>query len=61
MIIRDPHDEQRYTIHDPPTINVIERPAESYDAYHERKKKEERDGEPKRVPFGFGRVLEEDS
>lgn len=37
-----------------PTIAVIERPSESYDAHHERKKREE--GAP-RVPFGFARAL----
>jgi hypothetical protein len=58
MIIRDPHEEQRWRDVPVPTIQVIERPAESYDAYHERKKREERDGEPRKVPFGFGRVLE---
>jgi hypothetical protein len=59
MIIRDPHDEQHYVVHDPPTIAVIERPAESYDAYHQRKKREEEHGEPRKVAFGFARVLED--
>jgi hypothetical protein len=40
-----------------PTIHIIERPSESYDAYHERKKREE---DKPRVPFGFARVLVED-
>jgi hypothetical protein len=39
-----------------PTIAVIERPAESYDQHHERKKREE--GAPRRS-FGFGRVLDD--
>jgi general stress protein 26 len=39
-----------------PTISVIEKPSESYDAYHERKKREEN---RRRVSFGFSRVLDE--
>lgn len=40
-----------------PTISVIDRPAESYDAYHERRKREEG---ARRVPFGFARALLEE-
>jgi hypothetical protein len=36
------------------TIYVIERPSESYDAYHERKTREKG---RRRVPFGFARAL----
>jgi hypothetical protein len=43
-------------VYAPPTISVIEAEKESYSEYHERKKREEG---RKRVPFGFGRVLEE--
>lgn len=39
-----------------PTIAVIELPVESYDAFHERKKREE--GAPRRS-FGFGRILDD--
>lgn len=42
----------------PPSIHVIERPAESYDAYHDRKKAED-DG-ARKVRVGFARVLDED-
>jgi hypothetical protein len=38
-----------------PTISVIEAPQESYDAYHERMKREE---SGKKVPFGFARELD---
>ena len=40
------------------TMSIIEAPADSYDAYHERKKREEG---RKRVPFGFARALEDDA
>lgn len=59
--VPDWRDEQHRPCYSPPTISVIERPSESYDDYHKRKKKEERDGKPKRVPFGFARVLEEEA
>jgi hypothetical protein len=40
-----------------PTITVIEQPVESYDSYHERKKREE---SGRRVPFGFARALHDE-
>jgi hypothetical protein len=38
-----------------PTVAVIERPAESYDEYAERK---EREKKARRVPFGFAGGVE---
>lgn len=40
-----------------PTIYVIEPVNQSYDDYHERKKKEEAGA--RKVPFGFSRALDE--
>lgn len=39
------------------SINVIEKPSESYDAYHERKKRTEN---ARTVPFGFARALKDE-
>lgn len=41
------------------SIYVIEKPAETYDQYHERKKREEEQEKPRRVPFGFSLPAEE--
>lgn len=41
----------------PTTIAVIDREKESYEEYHQRKKREEAG---RVVPFGFARELEED-
>lgn len=35
------------------TISVIEKPSESYEGYRERKNKEEAEGKPQKIPFGF--------
>lgn len=55
MYLPDPNEEMHRSVHQP-TIHVIERAEESYNEYHERKKREE---SKKRVPFGFARALEE--
>lgn len=40
-----------------PTISVIERTSESYDEYADRRAREK---DAVRVPFGFGRVLDQE-
>lgn len=59
MYVYDPHRDQYRVVYTRPTISVIEKPAETYEQYHQRKKREENDGEPKKVPFGFARALVE--
>jgi hypothetical protein len=55
--VPDPHEEQYRSVYQP-TIQVIERADESYDEYHERKKKEESGA--RKVPFGFLRALSDE-